>query len=211
METTRSKSEIQQMLRYVLEPEDMKDENLLAHWTDVLFQIHKIRQRFPRPTASFIEIDNEVFSKKTMRIDNNTINIDSNHSKKWQESNKEDIKVLGDVTIERCDKNLTVIGNINGNIIKVNGELKADTICNFGNLTIYCEKLHTDDLRASGSLTIHTKEIISSDFYGDITTINGNVKTTFFSSKNTKITGDVKATSISGTTDENFKVDLNKN
>ncbi|HNV44135.1 MAG TPA: hypothetical protein PKH20_05250, partial [Exilispira sp.] len=85
-----------------------------------------------------------------MRIDNNTINIDSNHSKKWLESNKEDIKVLGDVTIEGCDKNLTVIGNINGNLIKVNGELRADTICNFGNLTIYCEKLHTDDLRASG-------------------------------------------------------------
>lgn len=211
METTRSKSEIQQMLRYVLEPEDMKDENLLAHWTDVLFQVHQIRQRFPRPTSSFIEIDNEVFTKRTMRIDDNLLNIDSNHSKKWLESNKEDIKVLGDVTIEGCDKNLTVIGNINGNVIKVNGELKSDTICNFGNLTIYCEKLHTDDLRVSGSITIHTNELISSDFYGDNVTINGNVKTTFFSSNNSKITGDVKATSISGTTDENFKVDLNKN
>jgi hypothetical protein len=198
------------MLKYVLEPEDVEDENLLSHWTDVLFHLHNIRQKFPRPTASFLEIDNEVFNKKVMRVDNNCLRIDSNHAKKWLDSNKEDIKVLGDITLENCEKDLTVIGNINGNTINVKGDLKADTICNFGNLTIYCEKLNTDDLRVSGTITIHSKENICSDFYSDNSVINGNINTTFYSSNNTKINGDIKAVSASGFTDDNLKVDLNK-
>lgn len=210
METTRTKKEIHQMLQYVLEPSDMEDDNLLAHWTDVLFQLHSIRQKFPRPTASFIEIDNEIFTKKVMRVDNNCLRIDSNHSKKWLENNKEDIKVLGDVVLENCDANLTVIGNINGNVIKIGGDLKADTICNFGNLTIHCEKLNVDDLRVSGTVTINSKENICSDFYSDNSIVNGDIKTTFYSSNHTKINGNINSVSTNGFTDDNLKVDLNK-
>jgi len=210
MLTVRTKEEIFQMLNYVLEPQDMKDENLVTHWTDVLFQLHEIRQKFPRPTKSFIEIDGEIFAKKKMIIDNDKLIIDSNHSKKWLETNKEDIRVLGDVTIESCEKNLTVIGNINGNFIDIEGDLKADTICNFGNLTIYCNRLNVDDLRASGNITIHSKEIISSDFYADKATINGNITTTFYSSNSTEVNGVLNTKAINETSNENFKVDLNK-
>lgn len=210
MQTIRTKEEIYQMLNYVLEPNDVNDENLLAHWTDVLFQLHEIRQKFPRPTKSFIEIDKEVFAKKKMIIDNDKVIIDSNHSKKWLEENKEDIKVLGDVTLESCEKNLTVIGNINGNFIDIEGDLKTDTICNFGNLTIYCEKLNTDDLRVSGSLTIHSKENTMSDFYSENTIINGDVTTTFLNSNKFESSGIVNAKFVNGESDDNFKVDLNK-
>jgi hypothetical protein len=206
----RSKEEIYQMLNYVLEPEDIKDEELMTHWMDVLFQLHKIRQKFPRPTKSLIEVEKEVFATRKMIVDNDKLIIDSNHSIKWSQENKEDIKVLGDVTLESCEKNLTVIGNVNGNFIDIEGDLKADTICNFGNLTIYCNKLHTDDLRASGNITIHSKEIISSDFYADKATINGNITTTFYSSNSSEVNGILNARAVNKSSDENFKVDLNK-
>lgn len=210
MQTVRTKEEIYQMLNYVLEPEDVNDEHLLAHWTDVLFQLHEIRQKFPRPTKSFTQIDSEIFATRKMIIDNDKVIIDSNHSKKWLENNKEDIKVLGDVTLESCEKNLTVIGNINGNFIDIEGDLKADTICNFGNLTIYCNRLNVADLRASGNITIHSKEIVSSDFYADKANINGNITSTFYSSNSTEINGVLNSKIINGVTNGNFKVDLNK-
>lgn len=210
METTRTKEEVYQMLNYILEPEDVNNENLLAHWTDVLFKLHEIRQRFPRPTIALLEMNNEVFAKRIMKVDNSGLNIDSNHSEKWLEKNKADIKVFGDVTLESCEKDLTVIGNINGNVINVKGDLKPDTLCNFGNLTIYCEKLNVDDFRVSGSVTINSKENIFTDFYSDRSVVNGNIKTTFFNSNKIEVNGSVDAVSVTNTSDEDFTVNLNK-
>jgi len=210
IETKRTKKEIYQMLSYVLDTEDINDENLLSHWTDVLFELHKIRQKFPRPTAYLLEMNNEVHKTKKMRVEPSGLKIDTNHQEKWLENNSPDIKVYGDVTIESCERDLTVIGNINGNVIKVNGDLNTDTLCNVGNIIIYCDKLNIDNFRVSGMATINAKEILCSDYISDKSIINGNVKSTFFNSNKTEIKGYVESVSISGVSDENFKVDLNK-
>lgn len=210
METVRTKEEIHQMIRYVLNSEDMDDEHLVAHWTDVLFELHKIRQKFPRPTSALLEMNNQVHSLKKMSVGHTGLKIDSNHQEKWLENNTPDVKVYGDITIDRCERDLTVVGNINGNDIKVEGDLNTDTLCNVGNLIIYCDKLNIDNFRVSGTVTINAKEILCSDFISDKSVITGNIKTTFFNSNKTEITGNVVASSITGTSDENFKVDLNK-
>lgn len=210
METIRTKEEIYHMLNYVLDPEDIKDESLIAHWTDVLFQLHVIRQKFPRPTKALLEINNEVHATRKMHINSNVLNIDSNHNIKWIENNKPDISVYGDVTIENCEKDLNVIGNVNAEILNITGDLKSDTICNFGNLTIYCNKLNVDDLRASGHITIYSKENIMSDFYSDNANINGDIKTTFLNTNILTTSGNINATSINYEKPEVTQVDLNK-
>lgn len=210
MNTIRTKEEIYHMLNYILDPEDMKDESLIAHWTDVMFHLHQIRQKFPRPTKGLLEINDNIHATKKMHINTGVLNIDSNHSEKWIETNKPDIKVYGDVTIENCEKDLNVIGNVNGEIINISGDLKSDTICNFGNLTIYCNKLNVDDLRASGHITIHSKENIISDFYSDHADITGNIKTTFLTTNHLNMYGDINATAINYENKEDLKVDLNK-
>lgn len=211
MITNRTKEEIYHMLSYVLNPEDLKDTDLVAHWTDVLFELHTIRQKFPRPTSALLEIKNEVHAFRKMRVDALGLKIDSNHQQKWLDNNSPDIKVYGDVVIESSDKDLTIIGNVNGNIINIKGDLKTDTLCNVGDLYVTCNKLEIDTFRISGNIRIMAKEISCSDFVSDKTSIIGNVKTTFFNSNKTKIEGNVEAIAINGTSDENFNVDLNKN
>ena len=210
MNTVRTKEEIYHMLNYVLDPADMADENLVAHWTDVLFQLHSIRRKFPRPTKALLEIDGNVHATRKMYVHSNVLNIDSNHSLKWLGSNRPDVKVYGDVTIENCEKDLHVVGNVNGDIINVDGDLMADTICNFGNLTIHCDKLNADDFRCSGTVIIHAKEIISSDICVDRAEITGNIKTTFLSTNILNNTGDLNATSINYEKPGITNVDLNK-
>lgn len=209
MQTKRTKEEIYQMLRYVLEAEDMEDENLLAHWTDVLFEVHKIRQKFPRPTSALLEMNEKIFQTRKMNIGVGGVKIDSNHNEFWLKDNIPDVKIYGDVTLENSDKNVTVIGNINGEKINIKGDLNADTLCNVGNATINCEKLIVDTFRVSGNITINAKEIEIGDYISDKSTITGNIKATFFNSNKTEIKGEVNSTFINGTSDENFKVDLN--
>lgn len=206
----RSKEEIYNMLRYVLADKDVEDKNLLAEWTDVLFELHRIRQKFPRPTTKLIEVENEVHQMRDMNISCAGTKISSNHSDFWIKNNKPDMTVFGDVKIENSEKNLTVIGNINGNSINVKGDIITDTLCNVGNLVVHCNTLNVDSFRVSGSITINAKEITASDFRSDKSNINGNVTCTFFSSNETEIKGNVKSTFIEGTNDDNFKVDLNK-
>jgi hypothetical protein len=210
METIRTKEEIMQMLRYVLDDSDMRDGNLLAHWTDVLFELHEIRQKFPRPTVALLDMRGEVHNTRKMRVEPGGLKIDSNHQEKWLEHNTPDIKIYGDMTLESCQRDLTVIGNVNGPEIIVAGNLNTDTLCNVGSLVIHCDKLNIDTFRVSGSVVIHAKEIVCSDYVADKSTINGNVKTTFFNSNNTKIIGDVDTVCKSDASDEDFAVDLNK-
>lgn len=206
----RTKEEIYHMLNYILDPEDMKDESLVAHWADVMFELHKIRQRFPRPTKGLLEINDNVHATKKMHITTNVLSIDSNHNVKWLESNKPDISIYGDVTLENCDKNLTVVGNINSESINIKGDLSTDTICNFGDITINCNNLKVDDLRSSGTIKINCKELISSDFYSDKSNITGEVKTTFLTTNQLTIEGNINATGITYQSNEELKTDLNK-
>ena len=179
METKRTKEEIYQMHRYVVEAEDTEDESLLDHWNDAL-----------------LEMNEKIFQTRKMNIGVNGVKIDSNKSEFWLKDNMPDVKIYGDVTLENSDKDVTVIGNINGEIINIKGDLNADTLCNVGNATIHCEKLIVDTLRVSGNITINAKEVLASDFISDKSIINGNVKTTFFNSNKTEIKGEVNSTFI---------------
>jgi hypothetical protein len=204
-----SKKEIYNMLSFVLE-EGESDTDLLADWTDVLYQIYSIRKKFPRPTSNILTIDDEIFQTKKMKIFNNYIKIDSNHQSHWLKENKPDINVYGDVSIESCEKNLNIIGNVNGEKIYVKGELNVETICNYGNLTIICEKLKVEDLRASGIINIETVDFRADDFSSETSHIKGNIVSTFFSSNKTEIYGDLKSNSISEKVDDDFSIDFNK-
>lgn len=206
----RSKEEIYNMLRYVLTDGDVEDENLLSDWTDVLFELHRIRQKFPRPTTNLIEVDKDIHQMRVMNISSGGVKISSNHSDFWVKNDNPDISVFGDVTIENSEKNLKVIGNVNGNVINSKGDIISDTLCNVGNLVVNCNTLNVDSFRVSGNITINAKDIIISDYRSEKSNINGNVTSSFFSSNETEIKGNVKSTFIEGTNDDNFKVDFNK-
>lgn len=210
MAENRTKKEIWDMVKFVL---DTEDELEIASWTKALLDLKEVQNKLGAPASSLITIGDETFSTTKMAIYPDKICMSTNsHEKRLKENKIEpDVHIVGDVSIEACEAPLQVHGNVFCKNLKLKGDFSPEKFVNFGNVTIYCENFSCDDITVSGTINIHAKKMIASDLKANKMYVYGDIeKSTFVNADELTVQGDINSTFVNNKNEDKIQKEINK-
>ena len=186
MPVERNIEDIYSMVRYTLNLEEGEDENLVMEWTMLLKEMQKIASVFPKPTVNGLTINNDPFIKNKLHLSDKGHYYDTNLFDKEIKKVNPDIVVYGNVIIENMQGNLTVIGNVNGTKMNLSGDLKCNSLVNWGELNLDIKgNVNTDDvIHLNGKTNIKCGNINCTEIIGNNVFLECNeFKSTFYDEK----------------------------